>query len=400
MSGNSKKQAAAKVYPAQSLHLASILSFLAWCTVPCWSESIASSSTESSCLDSDGSAIDSATKTLHNGVKIPVFLLGTAQLCMESDDPDAPTGFIGILPERGYRQIQLALEAGVRAFDSALNYGSHEPIRHVLGEWYRTGQLRSRKDAWITTKVFHPHCGVCVSLRHMPTLSVMTAEQAAAATRNHVEQSLMELNVGYVDLMLMHWPGENDKSAEGDGALDSSTDSAPRDKIDPTLARQRRIAAWKVLEEFYEKGWARAIGVSNFSVRHLKELREDGAKIVPMVNQIEASVEVQQVDIRDYCLENNIVLQAFSTLRGLNGPAKQVLEQIGNAHGKDLGQVAFRYLYQHGYTMVFLTNSQARMKSNQDIFDFELSDEEMKQVDELNLPEGGGWGLPRPDDIP
>ena len=334
---------------------------------------------------------------LHNGVAMPVLQLGTAQLITRlAPDLDAPPNFVGMQPERGYRQIELALQAGMRAFDTALIYRSHTPLSHVLGEWFRTGRLTSRHEVWITSKIFHPPSPDCFGVSHMSDFADLTVEQISDRTRRDFERALDELNVGYIDLMLLHWPGmwPNTTNKEDDSS-NRATSS--------TMARQKRLAAWRVLEDMYEMGWCRAIGVSNFDVRHLQQLQEDGAKILPMVNQIEASVEVQSVPIRDYCLQHGIVLQAYSTLRGTvhrtnaTTAMPRILQDLQAKYHKDVGQLGFRYLYQHGYTVVYLTNSAARLTSNTQLWDFELTADEVHALDALNDPENGGWGLPNPN---
>jgi diketogulonate reductase-like aldo/keto reductase len=321
------------------------------------------------------------THKLHNGVEMPLLSLGTAQLVtVPNVKPELPQHFIGFLPEKNYRQVELALTIGVRAFDTAFIYRSQPPMGRVLAEWFRTGRLESRQDVWITSKVFHaPSATNTFEISHMADLPNMTPEQVSKETKRHFEMSLHELGVGYIDLMLLHWP---------------SLPSMP----DAEMNRQRRLEAWKILEQMYNRGWARAIGVSNFSPEHLEQLKEDGAKIVPMVNQIEASVTLQYPEIVKYCVDNNILPQAYSPLgRGLS-EMPDLVHTIGEKHGKDAGQVSFRYLLQLGYAVTYLTNSEKRMVSNAQVFDFELSDGEMAQLTSLNRPDGG-WGLPNPNDL-
>jgi diketogulonate reductase-like aldo/keto reductase len=209
----------------------------------------------------------------------------------------------------------------------------------------------------------------------------MSTEDVTKQTEEHIEQCLKELGVGYIDLLLMHWPSMEGQSEE--------------------ISRQRRLAAWRVFETFYERGWVRAIGVSNFSERHLQQLMDDGAKVLPMVNQIEASPYLQFNDIVSYCQDNGIVVQSYSPLgSGVTDVKDNVLlKELASHHQKDVGQIAFRYLIQKGYAVAYLTNSETRMESNQNVFDFLLSKEEMKQIDTLNHVDGG-WGLPSPYDLP
>ena len=319
---------------------------------------------------------------LHNGVEMPLFQLGTAHMVLPGKpDPHAPSGFYGFQPERTYRQTELALRAGIRAFDTALNYRSHSALSHVLGEWWRTGQLTDRHSVWVTSKILNPrNNAIMFKTNRFCDLPNMTPEQVAVQTEQHFEKALLELNIGYIDLMLLHWPA----AGPGEGT--------------PTLNRQQRRAAWQVLETMYEKGWCRAIGVSNYDVKHLEQLQQDGARILPMVNQIEASVEVQHVEIRNYCRRHGIVPQAYSVLRGLGSTPPPILAELGKKYNKDMGQIAYRYLIQHGYAIVYLTTSEQRMMSNTNVFDFELDADEMEAIDKLNTPEGG-WGLPKPQEI-
>jgi diketogulonate reductase-like aldo/keto reductase len=329
--------------------------------------------------------VNKPTVRLHNGVEMPLFSLGTAHLITSSDpDPAAPVGFIGMLPERAYRQMELALQVGIRAFDTAHIYRSQRVVGHVLGEWWRTGQLKSRNDVWLTTKIFHPDAKpACFVSAHMPDLPSLTPDQVTAETRRFFEKALDELGgIGYIDLMLLHWPG-----GAGQGS--------------PELNRQQRFAAWKVLEEMYRRGWCRAIGVSNFSVEHLKQLQQDGASIVPMVNQIEGSVITQYKDIREYCKENGIVPQAYSPFRGMSSSSSTISNTttaLVTKYNKESGQILLRYLFQHGYAIVYLSRSKQRMTSNMAIFDFELRADEMNALDQLNRNEGS-WGLPAPHEI-
>lgn len=326
-----------------------------------------------------------------SGVEMPLLQLGTAHLVTKPGiDATAPPGFTGMLPERAYRQVEVALQNGMRAFDTALIYRSHGPIGAVLGDWWRHGRI-TRPDVWITTKVFHPDAThAAFGISHMPAMSTMTPDEVAAQTREHFETSLLQLGVGYVDLLLLHWP-----SGKGEG--------------DEGTNRARRIAAWKVLEDVYSKGWARAIGVSNFAPKHVEQLLQDGAVVVPMVNQIEASVTQQYPDIVRYCLQHRIIPQAYSPFgRGLTNALPKELNGIivaakgsdkqQNSTNKNAGQVAIKYLLQLGYAVVYLSNSEDRMVSNADVFDFELSQADMKLLATLHRPDGG-WGLPAPEEL-
>jgi diketogulonate reductase-like aldo/keto reductase len=333
------------------------------------------------------------TTTLSNGVEMPRLMLGTSHLVgvapnQPSNQPSnqkpwssskQPVSFYGLQPDNTYRSLQLALEAGWRGIDSALIYRSHNAIQHVLGNWLASGRLE-RKDVFLTTKVFHGEVDKIGSLEatHIRGLDNMTPEKVTEILTQQVQDCFLQLGVGYLDLLLLHWPARMDSQDAGN--------------------RARRLAAWKVLEDFYQRGFVRAIGVSNFSEIHLEQLKQDGASIRPMVNQIEGSIYMQFDKIVDYCHQNNITIQAYSPLGNSGAMITQdpvVLEMAGRYH-KDTGQIAMRYLLQKGYgSITCLSTSPQRLDTNQDIFSFELSEADMKKLDTLNRPDGS-WGLPSP----
>jgi diketogulonate reductase-like aldo/keto reductase len=310
---------------------------------------------------------------------MPRLSLGTSHLITHRGKlPEIPS-FTGFLPERLYRSLNLALEAGLRGIDTALIYRSHHQIRHVLGDWFGRGELE-RSDIFLSSKIFHATPGVATEGTYIPYADSMSPDEVRIMVRLHFEQTLMELGVGYVDLMLLHWP-------------------AVMNSKNP-LNAARRLAAWQVLEEYYKRGWTRAIGVSNFSEVHLKQLETDGAEIRPMVNQIEASVYMQYDKIVAYCKQHGIVVQAFSPLgRGLiNITNDRVVGEIAKKHKRDPGQIAMRYLIQLDYAVTFLSSSAERLKSNQQIFAFELDADDMQKLTALNRA-NGSWGLPSPYDM-
>lgn len=315
------------------------------------------------------------TIDLANGVEMPQLMLGSAHLREPGNIPSNPK-FTGLVPDLTYQSVHSALKAGWRGIDSALIYRSHRAIAQVLGHWLMEGKLR-REDVFLATKVFHgPVPGVATTGTFMD-LDRMTPEETAQLTEEQLHASLHQIGVGYLDMVFMHWPAAMDSQDDGN--------------------RARRIAAWKILEEFYERGWARAIGVSNFSEEHLQQLVEDGAKVTPMVNQIEASVYQQYDKIVEYCKKADIIVQAYSPLgRGVTNALKDpVVLEIAKKHGKDAGQVAMRYLIQKGYVMTCLSTSPERLMTNQDIFYFELDKDDMGKLNALNRPDGT-WGLPSP----
>jgi methylglyoxal/glyoxal reductase len=146
-------------------------------------------------------------------------------------------------------------------------------------------------------------------------------------------------------------------------------------------------------------GWIRAIGVSNWTEQHIEQLMKDGAKIKPMINQIEGNIYLQWSKIIKYCQDNDIAVQAFSPL----GHGGQMLHDatvvsIAQKYNKDMGQVAMRYLVQKGYAVTFATTSEKRLVTNQQIFDFVLDADDMAQLDALNGKDES-TGQPQPYDM-
>lgn len=289
--------------------------------------------------------------------------------------PNNPN-FFGFLPERTYASVTHALDMGYRHVDTALVYRSQKALGSVLATKFMSGALR-REDVFVTSKLYH---GVMEGLTRKGTtlpLDEMSPEEVAIAVEEQFELILEELGLGYVDLILMHWPAVMNSRDEGNAA--------------------RRLAAWKVLENMLERGWARSIGVSNFSEDHIDRLMADGATVLPMANQIEASVYKQHDGIVKYCKERGIALMAYSPLGlGKDSLLKDPLVlEVAAKHSVQPSQVALRYLIQLGYAVLPLSTSVERLKMNTDIFSFELDEVDMARLAILKEKDEG-IGLPSP----
>jgi len=324
------------------------------------------------------------TITLRNGVEMPQVAAGSCfRDCTKTDsNPSgipANPNFFGFLPERTYRSISLALGMGYTHIDTALVYRSQKQIGAVLAAKFMSGELR-REDVFITSKLFHGEMAGLTRRGSTLPLDDMTPEEVAEAIEGQFELILEELGVGYVDIMLMHWPAIMDSKNKNNAA--------------------RRLAAWKVLENMLERGQARAIGVSNFSEHHIEQLMKDGAKVLPHVNQIEASVYKSWHDIKAYCDEKGIKLMAYSPLglgkeSLLNDP---VVLSIAKDKGLAPSQVALRYLIQQEYAVLPMSSSEERLRLNLDLFSFTLDEDEMNKLAALGAKDEG-IGLPSPYDM-
>jgi diketogulonate reductase-like aldo/keto reductase len=238
--------------------------------------------------------------------------------------PDAETAEVvkeGIL--KGYRLI-----------DTAQIYDNETGTGVGIKEGLETAGL-SRDELFVTSKVWNAHLSYDETIRAF-------------------EESLERLGLDYLDLYLIHWPGE-------DAYLDS----------------------WRALETLYRDGKIKAIGVSNFQVHHLEKLLAE-TEIVPVINQIELHPKLSQKELREFCAKHDIKIQAWSPLMQgqlLNHP---VVLGIAEKHGVSAAQVILRWDVQQEILLVVKSVKPERMQSNAAIFDFTLSDEEMTALNTLN----------------
>lgn len=255
---------------------------------------------------------------LNNGTYIPVLGLGVFQIPEEQTAEVVKNGIVN-----GYRLI-----------DTAEIYGNEKATGLGIQEGLKITGLQ-REDLFITTKVWNNH---------------LTKQETKAA----FEASLTRLQLEYVDLYLIHWPGNNSFEA-----------------------------AWSALEELYDEGKVKAIGVSNFQIHHLERLFSF-AKVKPILNQIELHPKLAQNVLREFCLQHGIRVQAWSPLMQgelLNHP--MILEIAEKVH-QTTAQVILRWDIQQDILLVVKSVHSNRMLSNAAIFDFELASEDMARLNELN----------------
>lgn len=303
---------------------------------------------------------------LRNGLRMPAVAFGCA-----FGDWIGASEFQGFLPEQAWRAISLALDAGYRAFDGAHAYGTERILGSLLGARFATGELR-REEVFLTTKLAHPAAPPHINISHLRTWDADRVPDVAVRLRDDLQRSLEDLGVGYVDLMLVHWPGSF-----------ASRDAAS--------ARATRRTIWETFVDLHQKGAARAIGVSNFTVRHLRELMEDCPGTLPMVNQIEVHPYCRDPELELFCREHEVAVTAYAPFASgafemLSDP---VLREIANAHGVSVGQVILRWHVQSGRTVLPKSSSPERMAQNLALFDFALGSEQMEAIDAL------GSGEPR-----
>ncbi|NNU84116.1 aldo/keto reductase [Geobacillus sp. BMUD] len=238
--------------------------------------------------------------------------------------------------------VRTALEVGYRHVDTAAFYENEEGVGQAIRE-----SGIPREQVFVTTKVWN-------------------TDQGYETTLKAFDKSLKKLGFDYVDLYLVHWP-----------------------------VKGKYKETYRALEKLYKDGYVRAIGVSNFHIHHLQDVLAD-CEIKPMVNQVEYHPRLTQKELHAFCQENGIQLEAWSPLmRGeiLNEPT---IVDIGRKYGKTPAQVVLRWDLQHRVVTIPKSVTPARIKENADLFDFSLTDEEMKQIDALNLNKRVG---PDPDNF-
>lgn len=235
--------------------------------------------------------------------------------------------------------VKCALGAGYRMIDGAMIYGNEEGV----GKAIRESGIR-REDIFVTTKLWNTDQGY---------------ENALKA----IDVSLAKLGLSYVDLYLVHWPTAGDAS-KGESV-------------------NKREETWKAMEEIYKSGKAKAIGVSNYTITHLEEMK-NYAKIPPAINQVEFHPFLYQKELLDYCKQTGIAFEAHSPLMHGEHLDNEIIKNIAQKHGKGCTQILLRWSLQHGAIPIPKSTQKERIEENIQVFDFELSLEEMEQLDGLN----------------
>ena len=203
-------------------------------------------------------------------------------------------------------------------------------------------------------------------------------------TLTQMDDLLSDLQMDYVDLLLIHWPGPPLLSSD------------PACRGDPSTWRDCRQSIWKAMEMLFNSGKALAIGVSNFEQNHLEDIIQMNS-IIPSVNQVEYHPYWHEDDLLEYCKSKHITFNSYSPLgapdwaptkRNWNGTILElpVIQSIAKAHQRTAGQILLRWHWQQGIVVNPRTMSQDHMKENLNFFDFELSDDEMKQISSIKPP--------------
>lgn len=257
---------------------------------------------------------------LNNGLKMPLVGYGVFRV-PEGDD----------LAEA----VKTAIAKGYRSIDTAQVYRNEESVGRGIRAAIEEG-LVTREELFITSKVWNDG---------------LSYEETLAA----YDSSLEKIGLDYLDLYLVHWPG-----------------------ID-----QNYLEVYKALEKIYQAGRVRSIGVSNFHVHHLESLLKE-TTVVPVINQIEFHPHLTQEEVRAYCKDKGIQVEAWSPLMNGSLLEEALIQELASKYGKTPAQIVLRYDVQHDVVTIPKTMTPARMTENLAVFDFALTEQEMTQLDAMN----------------
>lgn len=236
-----------------------------------------------------------------------------------------------------HEAIKAAYNAGYRHFDTAQAYNNEQ----MLGQSLKTLKI-VREDIFITTKIHIGHFG-------------------HKKLHESFDQSLRKLETDYVDLLLLHFP-----------------------------VPVQRKRAWQELENINASGMAKSIGVSNYTIRHLEDMKRY-QNIVPAVNQVELHVFLQQPELISYCQENDIVVEAYSPIARAHIMDNPAIQQIAQKHNKTYVQIMLRFLIELGLVVLPKSVTTARIQENIEVFDFSLDKDDIQLLKQQDKDKRFCW---------
>ena len=232
--------------------------------------------------------------------------------------------------------VKHAIEQGYRSIDTAMIYGNEETVGQGIKEGLKSTGL-SREDLFITSKLW------------LTDFGRQNVEEA-------YRQSVEKLGLDYLDLYLMHWPGTNEAVM---------------------------IDSWRGMEDLYKQNQVKNIGVSNFTPEHFEALLAQ-VSIKPVINQVEFHPFLTQNKLRKYLEAQNIIMESWSPLMNSQILHDDVINEVANEVGKTPAQVVIRWNIQHDVVVIPKSVTPHRIEENLDVWNFELSDNQMERIDQLN----------------
>ncbi len=244
----------------------------------------------------------------------------------------------------GIDSVKAAIDSGYRLIDTAAKYGNEVAV----GKGIKETNI-DRQELFITTKVWRDNMGY-------------------TQTKKAFYESLEKLQLDYIDLYLIHWPAN---------------------VVNYSNWQKTNADVWRAMEELQSEGKIKSLGVSNFWPEHLEALFQT-ANVIPAINQIEFHPGYWQPEVTQFCKEHNIVIEAWSPLARGKVFGNNILKEIAQNHDKSISQVTIRWIIQHDAVVIPKSTTFERIEENINVFDFELSNEEMDLID--NLPKMGFSG--------
>ena len=259
--------------------------------------------------------------------------------------PQLGFGVWQVPDDQATEAVEIALKVGYTSIDTAMIYKNEKGVGRAIAE-----SSVPREELFITTKVWN-------------------ADQGYEKTLRAFEESLDRLGLDYIDLYLIHWPTPN---------FDQYVDT------------------YKALEKLYHDGRVKAIGVCNFEVEHLERILIE-CEVVPVLNQVECHPYLAQNELKEFCAKHNIFVEAWSPLeQGGEVLKDEVVQKIAAAHSKSPAQVVLRWHLQNNTIVIPKSVTPSRIEENFNVFDFELSADEMNEINKLNRNRRKG---PNPNDM-
>jgi len=247
--------------------------------------------------------------------------------------PQLGFGVWQVADDQAAQAVANAIEVGYRSIDTAMIYKNEKGVGQAIAE-----SSVPRDELFITTKVWN-------------------SDQGFENTLRAFDESLERLGLDYVDLYLIHWP---------------------------TPQFDQYVETYKALEKLYHDGRVKAIGVCNFEIEHLERLLAE-CEVVPVLNQIECHPYLAQNMLKEFCAKHNIFLEAWSPLdQGGEVLQDEVIQKIADAHSKTPAQVVLRWHLQNKTIIIPKSVTPSRIEENYHVFDFELSSNEMNEINKLN----------------